>query len=65
MNPVRPVRQLPEHLSSLLLDRHEQLSPDTRKALVSGLIRLRIRSSSNGLLTDLECVIRRFMLPDS
>ncbi|KAA1083574.1 Severe Depolymerization of Actin [Puccinia graminis f. sp. tritici] len=53
-NPIRSVKSLPSELSSLLLERHDRLHPDTRKALVQALVGIRRKDPSNCMLTNLE-----------
>ncbi|KAI9613396.1 hypothetical protein H4Q26_009998 [Puccinia striiformis f. sp. tritici PST-130] len=60
--PIRDVKNLPKELSSLLLERHDRLHPDTRKALVQALVGIRRKDTSNCMLTNLELLHVLFAL---
>ncbi|PLW23220.1 hypothetical protein PCANC_01571 [Puccinia coronata f. sp. avenae] len=61
-NPIRSVKSLPSELSSLLLERHDRLHPDTRKALVQALVGIRRKDTSNCMLSNLELLHVLFAL---
>jgi len=61
-NPIRPVKALPSELSTLLLERHDRLHPDTRKALVQALVGIRRKDTSNCMLSNLELLHVLFAL---
>ncbi|POV98837.1 hypothetical protein PSTT_14156 [Puccinia striiformis] len=60
--PIRDVKNLPKELSSLLLERHDRLHPDTRKSLVQALVGIRRKDTSNCMLTNLELLHVLFAL---
>ncbi|KAG0140068.1 hypothetical protein CROQUDRAFT_84638 [Cronartium quercuum f. sp. fusiforme G11] len=60
--PIRSVNNLPSELSSLLLQRHDQLHADTRKALVQALVGMRRKDTTNCLITTFDLLQVLFAL---
>lgn len=48
----KETKEFPSHLSALLLEHHNTLSPDTRKSIVQNLVMLRNKE----VIPSIECV---------
>ncbi|CAH7672593.1 SDA1-domain-containing protein [Phakopsora pachyrhizi] len=61
-DPPRPVKSLPNELSSLLIEKHDLLHPDTRKSMIQALVGLRRKDLSSCMISNLELLRVLFAL---